>query len=125
MELLDPSCLSPSRPSTSTASGSASTDSGISLAYTAIANHLQEKSGVAIELYRLYDGVAKGAIKIKGKRYDLTGIVQAAFQQLASRIAQEANRLWADDWDLDAIVISVVAWVAVPLVFYLVVDAIR
>ncbi|HEX4895128.1 MAG TPA: ParM/StbA family protein [Solimonas sp.] len=86
--------------------GSASTDSGISLAYTAIANHLQEKSGVAIELYRLYDGVAKGAIKIKGKRYDLTGIVQAAFQQLASRIAQEANRLWADDWDLDAIVIS-------------------
>jgi plasmid segregation protein ParM len=86
--------------------GSASTDSGISLAYTAIANYLQEKSGVSIELYRLYEGVSKGTIKIKGKRYDLTTVVQAAFQQLAARVAQEANRLWADDWDLDAIVIS-------------------
>src|SRR3546814_14754408 len=51
-------------------------------------------------------GVSRGSIKIKGKRYDLSGIVQAAFQQLAARIAQEVNRLWADDWDIDAIVIS-------------------
>mgnify|MGYP006165411449 CR=1 FL=1 len=57
--------------------GSASTDSGISLAYTAIANYLQEKSGVSVELYRLYEGVSKGTIKIKGKRYDLTAVVQA------------------------------------------------
>lgn len=86
--------------------GSQSTDSGISVAYAAIANVLQEKSGVNVELYRLYDGVSRGSIKIKGKRYDLTGIVQHAFQQLATRVAQEVNRLWADDWDIDAIVIS-------------------
>ncbi|MFP5305321.1 MAG: hypothetical protein ACLGI7_05775 [Gammaproteobacteria bacterium] len=86
--------------------GSQSSDSGIAVAYNAIANVLQEKSGVSIELYRLYDGVSKGTIKIKGKRYDLTGIVQQSFQQLATRIAQEVNRLWADDWDLDAIVIT-------------------
>jgi plasmid segregation protein ParM len=86
--------------------GSQSSDSGIAVAYTAIANALQEKSGVNIELYRLYDGVSKGTIKIKGKRYDLSGIVQQAFQQLATRIAQEVNRLWADDWDIDAIVLT-------------------
>ncbi|WP_370306414.1 hypothetical protein [Sinimarinibacterium flocculans] len=86
--------------------GSQSSDSGIAVAYTAIANALQEKSGVNIELYRLYDGVSKGTIKIKGKRYDLSGIVQHAFQQLATRIAQEVNRLWADDWDIDAIVLT-------------------
>lgn len=86
--------------------GSQSSDGGIAIAYTAIANALQEKSGVSIELYRLYDGVSKGTIKIKGKRYDLTGIVQSAFQQLATRIAQDVNRLWADDWDIDAIVIT-------------------
>ncbi len=86
--------------------GSQSSDSGIAVAYTAIANLLQEKSGVNVELYRLYEGVSKGSIKIKGKRYDLTGIVQQAFQQLATRVAQEVNRLWADDWDIDAIVIS-------------------
>jgi len=86
--------------------GSQSSDSGIATAYTAIANVLQETSGISVELYRLYDGVSKGSIKIKGKRYDLTGIVQSAFQQLATRIAQEVNRLWADDWDIDAIVIT-------------------
>lgn len=86
--------------------GSQSTDSGIAVAYTAIANTLQEKSGVNVELYRLYEAVAKGSIKIKGKRYDLTGIVQAAFQQLSSRIATEVNRLWADDWDIDVVVIT-------------------
>lgn len=86
--------------------GSQSSDAGIASAYQAIANVLHEKSGVGIELYRLYEGVSRGSIKIKGKRYDLTGIVQAAFQQLATRIAQEVNRLWTDDWDIDAIVIT-------------------
>ncbi|MDM4768597.1 ParM/StbA family protein [Solimonas sp. SE-A11] len=86
--------------------GSQSSDSGISVAYTAIANALLEKSGINVELYRLYEGISKGSIKIKGKRYDLNAISQAAFGQLASRIAQEVNRLWADDWDIDAIVIT-------------------
>lgn len=86
--------------------GSQSTDSGIAVAYTAIAQALQEKSGVNVELYRLYEAVAKGTIKIKGKRYDLSGILQAAFQQLASRIATEVNRLWSDDWDIDVVVIT-------------------
>lgn len=86
--------------------GSQSTDSGIAIAYTAIAQLLQEKSGVSVELYRLYDGISKGTIKIKGKKYDLTGLVQQAFQQLATRIATEVNRLWSDDWDIDAIVVT-------------------
>ena len=86
--------------------GSQSTDSGISIAFTAIANALQEKSGVAIELFRLYDAVTRGTIKIKGKRYDITAPVKAAFTALAARVATEANRLWNDDWDLDAIVVS-------------------
>jgi len=86
--------------------GSLSTDSGISMAYNAIANLLHEKSGTQVELYRLYEPVTRGVIKIKGHKYDLTGIVQQAFGQLATRIATEANRLWADDWDIDAIVLT-------------------
>jgi plasmid segregation protein ParM len=86
--------------------GSQSTDSGISIAFTAIANALQEKSGVTIELFRLYEAVTRGTIKIKGKRYDITTPVKSAFTALATRVATEANRLWTDDWDLDAIVIS-------------------
>ena len=86
--------------------GSLSSDSGISAAYTAIANLLHEKSGVNVELYRLYDAVSKGVIKIRGKRYDLTKIVQKAFTHLASKIAADVNRLWTDDWDIDAIILT-------------------
>jgi plasmid segregation protein ParM len=86
--------------------GSMSTDSGISAAYTAIAALLQEKSGVNVELYRLYESITRGNIKIKGQRFDLTAVTQQAFTQLAMRIATEVNRLWSDDWDVDAIVIT-------------------
>lgn len=86
--------------------GSLSTDAGISLAFTAIAASLQQQSGVNVELFRLYEAVSKGTIKIKGKRYDITGLVKQAFQALATKIAGEANRLWNDDWDVDAIVIT-------------------
>ena len=86
--------------------GSLSTDSGMSVAYNAIANVLHEKSGTQVELYRLYEAVTRGTIKIKGQKYDLTALAQHAFAQLATRIATEANRLWADDWDIDAIIVT-------------------
>ncbi len=86
--------------------GSLSSDSGISVAFSAIANVLQEKSGVNIELYRLYDAVDRGVIKIRGKKYDLSKMVQRAMAQLAQKIATEVNRLWADDWDIDTIVLT-------------------
>ncbi|WP_292998197.1 ParM/StbA family protein [Nevskia sp.] len=86
--------------------GSLSTDSGMSVAYHAIANVLHEKSGTQIELYRLHDAITRGTIKIRGQRFDITGLVNQAFGQLATRIAAEANRLWADDWDIDCIVLT-------------------
>lgn len=86
--------------------GSQSSDAGISLAFATVTNALMEKSGVSVELYRLYDAVGRGTIKIKGKRYDITKLVQQAFGGLASRIATEVNRLWADDWDIDAVVLT-------------------
>ena len=86
--------------------GSQSSDAGISLAYTAIANNLTEQSGVQVELYRLYEAIDRGSIKIKGKRYDLNKLTERAFGALATRVATELNRLWADDWDLDAVIIA-------------------
>ncbi len=86
--------------------GSLSTDSGMSVAYNAIANLLHEKCGTQVELYRLFEAVTRGVIKIKGQKYDLTSLAQQAYGQLATRIATEANRLWADDWDVDAILIT-------------------
>ena len=86
--------------------GSRTTDSGISQAFAILANKLQESSGVSIELYRLFEAVDKGSIKIRGKTYDLAKSKERVFNQLATDIANEVNRLWADEWDIDSIVIS-------------------
>lgn len=86
--------------------GSRTTDSGISQAFKVIATALQEKSGVNVELYRLYDAVERSSIKIRGKSYDLTRIINHAFGQLATAVSSEVSRLWADDWDIDTIVVT-------------------
>lgn len=86
--------------------GSHTTDAGIAKAYATIAAALHEASGVQVELYRLYDAVAKGSIKIYGKTYDLASARDKAFEQLANAIAADANQLWAADWDMDAIMIT-------------------
>jgi len=86
--------------------GSLTTKNGISKAFETIANKLQDSCGVNVELYRLFDAVETGSIKIRGKGYDLRKITQTAFQQLASNIASDANRIWSDDWDIDSIMIT-------------------
>jgi len=86
--------------------GSRTTDSGIARAFTVIATKLREKSGINVELYRLYDAVDRGSIKIRGKEYDLKGITEQVFGQLASAVANEVDRLWVDDWDMDTMVIT-------------------
>lgn len=88
------------------ARGSRTTDSGISQAFNTIASKLHERSGVDIELYRLYRGVEEGAVRIHGKSYDLKRLTEQVFGRLATAVANEVNRLWADDWDIDEIVIS-------------------
>jgi plasmid segregation protein ParM len=86
--------------------GSRTTDSGISRAFGVIAGKLREKSNVNVELYRLYDAVERGTIKIRGKEYDLKGLTEQVFGQLATAIANEVDRLWTDDWDIDSIVLT-------------------
>lgn len=86
--------------------GSRTTDSGIARAFSVIAGKLREKSGINIELYRLYEAVERGSIKIRGKEYDLKGITEQVFGQLATAVANEVDRLWVDDWDIDTMVVT-------------------
>jgi plasmid segregation protein ParM len=86
--------------------GSASSESGIARAFAMIATKLLEQTGVDVELYRMYDAVAHGSIKIRGKTIDLRALTEDAFSKLASAIATEVDRLWADDWDIDLIVVT-------------------
>ncbi len=86
--------------------GSRTTDSGIARAFNVIASKLRENSGVNVELYRLYDAIDSGSIKIRGKVYELKSLTEQVFTQLATSIANEVDRLWVDDWDIDAMVIT-------------------
>lgn len=86
--------------------GSDTTESGISRAFSIIAEHLKEKTGVDVELYRLFEAVERGAIRIHGENIALKDLTAQVFAQLASSIAAEVNRLWADDWDIDLITIT-------------------
>lgn len=86
--------------------GSRTTDTGISRAFSVIAGKLREKSNVNVELYRLYEAIERGVIKIRGKEYELKGLTEQVFGQLATAIANEVDRLWTDDWDIDTIVLT-------------------
>lgn len=86
--------------------GSLTTRNGISRAFSKIGNKLKEACGIDIEIYRLFEAVDTGSIKVRGKAYDLSSITQKSFQQLASYIATDANQVWSDDWDIDAIMIT-------------------
>ncbi len=81
-------------------------DSGIAKAYAVIAGKLHEKSGVNVELYRLFDAVQKGAIKMRGQGFNFAKIRDQIYAQLAATIAGDMDRLWANDWDIDTIVLS-------------------
>ncbi len=86
--------------------GSLTTKNGISKAFAKIGTKLKEASNIDVEIYRLFEAVDSGSIKIRGKSYDLNPITEKAFKQLATAIATDANTVWADDWDIDAIMIT-------------------
>jgi plasmid segregation protein ParM len=85
---------------------SQTTEMGVARAFATIAGKIREKSGVNVELYRLYDAMEEGRIKIRGESFDLSRLIEHVLAQLATDIASDANRLWADEWDMDAIVIT-------------------
>lgn len=85
---------------------SQSTETGVGRAFATIAGKIREKSGVSVELYRLYEAMSEGRIKIRGESFDLSRLIEHVLGQLATDIAADANRLWADEWDIDAIVIT-------------------
>lgn len=86
--------------------GSRTTDTGIAKAFTYISEALNDMSGVNVEIYRLYDAVREGSIKIRGAEYDLTKVKDEVFGRLATAVISDMERVWADDWDLDVVLLA-------------------
>lgn len=81
-------------------------ETGISKGFSVIANKLREKCGVSVELYRLYNPAETGSIKMRGHGFNFAKIRDQVYSQLAASIANDIDRLWADDWDMDAIILT-------------------
>jgi plasmid segregation protein ParM len=86
--------------------GSRTMETGISKGFSVIANKLREKCGVNVELYRLYNPAETGSIKMRGHGFNFAKIRDQVYSQLAASIANDIDRLWADDWDMDAIILT-------------------
>jgi len=86
--------------------GSRTTDTGIAKAFTYISEALNDMSGVNVEIYRLYDAVREGSIKIRGAEYDLSKVKDEVFGRLATAVLSDMERVWADDWDLDLVLLA-------------------
>jgi plasmid segregation protein ParM len=86
--------------------GSRTTDTGVAKAFQFISEALREMSGVAVEIYRLYDAVREGSIKIRGAEYDLAKVKNEVFNRLATAVASDMERIWTDDWDLDLVLVA-------------------
>jgi len=86
--------------------GSKTIDTGISKGFSVIANKLREKSSVNVELYRLYRAAEIGTIFMRGHGISISKIRDQVYSQLATYIANEIDRLWANDWDIEVIFLS-------------------
>jgi len=86
--------------------GSRTIDTGISKGFSVISSKLREKCGVSVELYRLYKAAEMGSIKMRGHGFTFTKIRDQVYSQLAGTIANDIDRLWADDWDIDTIILT-------------------
>ncbi len=85
---------------------SCTVETGISTSFGEIANHLQEMTGIAVEVYRMYKAAEAGSITIRGQKFNISGLRDEAYSVLAGKIAEVVNKLWAHDWDIDTIILT-------------------
>jgi plasmid segregation protein ParM len=87
--------------------GSSTTDTGISKCFSIIARKLREEcGGVNIELYRMYKAIQTGLIRVRGDEFNIAKLRDLTFANAARVIAGDIDRLWADDWDIDTIILT-------------------
>ncbi|MCP3874322.1 MAG: ParM/StbA family protein [Desulfobacteraceae bacterium] len=86
--------------------GSSTMDTGISKCFSVIANKLRQESNINIELYRIFQFIESGMIKIRGKEYNISNLKKRVYTHAAAAIASDLNRLWENDWDIDSIILS-------------------
>jgi plasmid segregation protein ParM len=85
--------------------GSSTMETGISKCFSVIVNKLRQESNINIELYRMFNFIEKGMIKIRGKEYNVSNLKKRIYSHAASAIASNLNRLWENDRDIDSVIL--------------------
>lgn len=86
--------------------GSSTLETGISKCFAIIAAKLRQESNINIELFRMFKFMESGAIKIRGKEYNISNLKKKVYAHTAATIAADLTRLWENDWDMDSIILS-------------------
>lgn len=86
--------------------GSSTMDAGISKCFAVIAAKLRQESNINIELFRMFKFMESGVIRIRGREYDISNLKKKVYAHTAASIAADLNRLWENDWDMDAVILS-------------------
>jgi len=85
---------------------SGSSNTGIGTAYSIINEIIKEQLKIEKPLYQLDPHVRTGMIKIHGKAFDLSEVIEHAFQAIATKIIAEIDNTWTTKWELDHVFIS-------------------
>ena len=85
---------------------SKSTKISMNTAYGIINNELEQQYGVSKPIYQLEGVVREGAIKIKGKKYDIRPLIEYAYRVVAEKVIAEAKTIWPNMWELDVVILS-------------------
>ncbi|BAD42268.1 ParM/StbA family protein [Symbiobacterium thermophilum] len=67
---------------------------GLSAAYGAVANALLREYGIERENHALDEAIISGEIGVSGRRVDITGLREKAFEQLATKVLVEIRSTW-------------------------------
>ena len=85
---------------------SSTTDFGISRCFLSIAEKLKKESGIQIELYRLFNSIESGHIKVRGKEYNIANLRDRVFEYASREIMSSMERLLRDEWDIDYVILT-------------------
>lgn len=78
---------------------------GLSAAYDQIGQRLLAEYGLEREGYALDEAVVRGEVAVAGRKVDITPIVRAAFEQLATKILIDLRSFWQVS-EFDAILLT-------------------
>lgn len=83
-----------------------STKTAMNRAYSLISDKLEENFEVILPLYAIEKIVRKGEFRKNGKTYDMSSVINWAFQATAQQLLSEITNKWKNTYEIDSILLA-------------------